>query len=42
MMEEWTMYTSISEFIEDWNQEAAYIQMVLDILYKGIQEHLIN
>jgi uncharacterized damage-inducible protein DinB len=31
-MEEKTMFTSINQFIEDWNQEAASTQKVLDAL----------
>src|SRR4051794_15109948 len=31
-MEERIMYTSIAEFIEEWNQEASPTQMVLDVL----------
>jgi uncharacterized damage-inducible protein DinB len=31
-MEEWKMYTTIAEFIQEWNQEAASTQKVMDTL----------
>lgn len=36
------MYTSISEFIEDWNQEAASTQKVLDALTDGSLQQAVS
>jgi uncharacterized damage-inducible protein DinB len=36
------MYTSISEFIEDWNQEAASTQKVLDVLTDGSLQQAVS